>query len=231
MCWSNSSCNFLYSFWIIRNIIISLVLVLHPFFWDLTISAKLSSGFDGFGEILTPQSSAMNRNAAAGPVPQPKKQDKVITGDLDSSLASLAGNLNINSGKNQLKKWVQLLHCIASSTSLSFQTSSAFLACRQDHQWTTAGPEKKGLTGGNQWQQPGVTGSTFGQTSMVGGPKHSYSLHEFSPEWPPMSALWMGNLSCCVPVVGVFAECSPRLHGVVPKQATGVPGQPAALWP
>ncbi|ELU11462.1 hypothetical protein CAPTEDRAFT_193868 [Capitella teleta] len=91
--------------------------------------------FDAFGDIMAPQANAGQPQN----VPQPKKQSKVITGDLDSSLASLAGNLNMNSGANQIKK--------------------------MDHQWT-ASPERKGLTGGQQWAQPGFTGSTFGSNSM-----------------------------------------------------------------
>ncbi len=35
---------------------------------------------------------------------QPKKEDKLIQGDIDASMALLAGNLNIGRDGNQLKK-------------------------------------------------------------------------------------------------------------------------------
>lgn len=54
---------------------------------DLTIDYG-SLGFDAFGEVLKPSSNV-------GPT-QNAKTDKLLNKDLDSSLASLAGNLNIN---------------------------------------------------------------------------------------------------------------------------------------
>lgn len=67
-------------------------------------------GFDALGDVLKPagahqnqqQASASNIPGGAGagvPAgPQPAATGKILTGDLDSSLASLADNLTINKG-------------------------------------------------------------------------------------------------------------------------------------
>ena len=55
-------------------------------------------GFDGFGEVMAPA----NQNRQQ--VPQPKKEEKLIKGDIDASMALLAGNLNIGRDGNQMKK-------------------------------------------------------------------------------------------------------------------------------
>lgn len=53
-----------------------------------------TAGFDGFGEILRPVNTTSGSQGQGGtPV---NKQDKLIKSDLDSSLASLAGGLNIH---------------------------------------------------------------------------------------------------------------------------------------
>lgn len=82
-------------------------------------------GFDGFGEVLQP----MNQTSNKGPVPQPKSQEKLIKGDLDSSLSSLISSLGVNGPSQQVKK--------------------------AGHQWQPQGEKK--LTGGGGWQtQPGT---------------------------------------------------------------------------
>lgn len=57
-------------------------------------SNKSTNGFDAFGDLLQPGANAASMSAAA---PQPTTStQKVLTGDLESSLASLAQNLTIN---------------------------------------------------------------------------------------------------------------------------------------
>lgn len=68
-------------------------------------------GFDALGDVLKPAGAHQNQQQAsaqpniAGGVPgagtagpQPAATGKLLTGDLDSSLASLADNLTINKG-------------------------------------------------------------------------------------------------------------------------------------
>lgn len=50
-------------------------------------------GFDAFGEILKPQASAMQTQSATTTGPP---NSKLISDDIDSSLVSLVGNLNVN---------------------------------------------------------------------------------------------------------------------------------------
>lgn len=61
---------------------------------------RAGSLFDALGEVLQPAgSSSVAVSAAGGPAVQPT--GKVLTGDLDSSLASLAENLSMNKGAQQ----------------------------------------------------------------------------------------------------------------------------------
>jgi len=62
-------------------------------------------GFDAFGDLLQPSGGSVGAAGfqAGGPKPSPAAGNKVLTGDLDSSLASLAMNLTIN--KSQQPKY------------------------------------------------------------------------------------------------------------------------------
>lgn len=64
-------------------------------------------GFDGVGSVLMPSSttvSGANNVSAAGQTANAAAGSKVLTGDLDSSLASLAQNLSMNkSAQPQVK--------------------------------------------------------------------------------------------------------------------------------
>lgn len=57
-------------------------------FHENNLFSLLCAGFDAFGEVLKPAGS---QNQTQNP-----QTDKLLQKDLDSSLASLAGNLNIN---------------------------------------------------------------------------------------------------------------------------------------
>nr|XP_033337786.1 phosphatidylinositol-binding clathrin assembly protein LAP isoform X15 [Megalopta genalis] len=66
------------------------------------------SGFDGMGSVLMPAAVAGdNHISAAGQQPNAASTGKVLTGDLDSSLASLAQNLTINKSAQQQVKGMQ----------------------------------------------------------------------------------------------------------------------------
>ncbi|XP_076168109.1 phosphatidylinositol-binding clathrin assembly protein lap isoform X4 [Ptiloglossa arizonensis] len=66
------------------------------------------SGFDGMGSVLMPTTVAGDNNiSAAGQQPNAASTGKVLTGDLDSSLASLAQNLTINKSAQQQVKGMQ----------------------------------------------------------------------------------------------------------------------------
>ncbi|XP_017763653.1 PREDICTED: phosphatidylinositol-binding clathrin assembly protein LAP isoform X10 [Eufriesea mexicana] len=66
------------------------------------------SGFDGLGTVLMPTTVAGDNNiSAAGQQQNAASTGKVLTGDLDSSLASLAQNLTINKSAQQQVKGMQ----------------------------------------------------------------------------------------------------------------------------
>ncbi|XP_076757811.1 phosphatidylinositol-binding clathrin assembly protein lap isoform X9 [Xylocopa sonorina] len=66
------------------------------------------SGFDGLGMVLMPSTVAGDNNiSAAGQQQNTASTGKVLTGDLDSSLASLAQNLTINKSAQQQVKGMQ----------------------------------------------------------------------------------------------------------------------------
>lgn len=91
----------------------------------LCLGAGCLLGFDGLGDVLRPgaqgsagaqagpPSAALPSAAPLSPAPPlsaagqaPPPAGKVLTGDLDSSLASLANNLTINKSAQQAVKWV-----------------------------------------------------------------------------------------------------------------------------
>lgn len=70
------------------------------------------SGFDGMGDVLRPIGA--DQAAIAGGVTAAQQQQqpgKVLTGDLDSSLASLANNLTINKSAQQSVKYEHYFIC------------------------------------------------------------------------------------------------------------------------
>lgn len=117
----------------------------------------MESGFDAFGEVLQPQNTLQQS--------ENKTKQKLIQGDLNTSLAQLAGNLNINGPGSQVKKG--------------------------QHEWQPKGEQKK--TGGSNWQQQQpVSSSTispaFGQPMMS-----SPVMYNTSPQGPMMQPGMMGQ--------------------------------------
>ncbi|XP_015585687.1 phosphatidylinositol-binding clathrin assembly protein LAP isoform X13 [Cephus cinctus] len=72
-------------------------------------SQEQQSSFDGLGSVLMPSTtvSGANNVSAAGQPVNTSTSGKVLTGDLDSSLASLAQNLTINKSAQQQVKGMQ----------------------------------------------------------------------------------------------------------------------------
>ncbi|XP_067676628.1 phosphatidylinositol-binding clathrin assembly protein LAP-like isoform X7 [Haliotis asinina] len=98
--------------------------------------ASPSPGFDAFGEVLQPHNKPNQSDS------NQKKTDstKLLAGDLDSSLSSLAGNLHIGGPAQQVKK--------------------------AEHQWQPKGEQK--LTGGTNWQMTSAMASTTWNQPGIG---------------------------------------------------------------
>ncbi|BFZ09941.1 hypothetical protein BsWGS_12980 [Bradybaena similaris] len=94
-------------------------------------------GFDAFGDVLQPMNKASTSPSIA---PTTTPQSKAIGQDLDTSLASIASNLNVRGGATGTKK---------------------------DHQWQPKGESK--LTGGNAFQRQPVAQSTTTQWGVHPG--------------------------------------------------------------
>ncbi|CAH1228318.1 PICALM [Branchiostoma lanceolatum] len=95
------------------------------------------AAFDGLGDLLTPMPVNTSANVPSAAPQQGTKP--LIAGDLDTSLAQLAGNLNIGTG---------------------------VLSKKTDHQWK---PSTQTRTGGATWQPqilPTTTTTYMGQPSM-----------------------------------------------------------------
>ncbi|XP_078699378.1 phosphatidylinositol-binding clathrin assembly protein LAP-like isoform X38 [Branchiostoma floridae x Branchiostoma belcheri] len=128
------------------------------------------AAFDGLGDLLTPM-PASTTAAVSSSAPQ-QGSKPLIAGDLDSSLAQLAGNLNI--GTSGLSK---------KSPSEQWRSPSPTVQ-RTDHQWK---PSTTTRTGGATWQpqilstttttymgQPGMGPGypqMMGQPGMMGQPR------------------------------------------------------------
>ncbi|XP_046583375.1 clathrin coat assembly protein AP180-like isoform X8 [Haliotis rubra] len=98
--------------------------------------ASPSPGFDAFGEVLQPHNKPNQSDS------NQKKTDstKLLAGDLDSSLSTLAGNLHIGGPAQQVKK--------------------------AEHQWQPKGEQK--LTGGTNWQMTSAMASTTWNQPGIG---------------------------------------------------------------
>ncbi|CAD5117052.1 DgyrCDS5874 [Dimorphilus gyrociliatus] len=114
------------------------------------------AAFDSFGgNVMQPQQQS---TSPVGTASQPTitPQHKLIGGDLDSSLVSLAGNLNINGPGMQLKK--------------------------TEHNWTAASGQNKQLTGRAMQQQPFMPSFQQPNTNMVGQGGHMVMSNGMQPQ-------------------------------------------------
>ncbi|GFR74678.1 phosphatidylinositol-binding clathrin assembly protein-like isoform X4 [Elysia marginata] len=158
-------------------------------------SSSNPSGFDAFGDVLQP----MNKPSGAE-APQPSQQAKPLGSDLDTSLASLASNLNVGGGAAALKK---------------------------DHQWQPKGESK--LTGGNSFQRQPMAQSTttgvpqwgaaqpgFQQPNMMGAPGAPMMYQQ--PMGAPMGQPMMGM----VQPMGMMGGMHPMQPGMQPAMQPGM---------
>ncbi|KAL8615471.1 hypothetical protein ACOMHN_053807 [Nucella lapillus] len=121
-----------------------------------------TTGFDAFGDVLQPLNPG-GPAPAGGALGMSKAQEpKLLAKDLDSSLASLASNLSVNSPADQVKK--------------------------ASHQWQPKGESK--LTGGDQFHQRPViqSSTTWGapqqtpfQQPMMGAPGMGFGQPQMAP--------------------------------------------------
>ncbi|GFO03618.1 phosphatidylinositol-binding clathrin assembly protein [Plakobranchus ocellatus] len=184
------------------------------------VNSPKAPGFDAFGDVLQP----MNRSAAAE-APQANQQAKSLGTDLDTSLASLASNLNVGGGAAALKK---------------------------DHQWQPKAESK--LTGGNAFQRQPMAQSTttgapqwgaahpgFQQPNMMGAPgaPMMYQQHMGAPMAQPMMGMGqpmgMMGMPAMQPNMGMAGmptvmpgamPAAPGMYGVQRPMMGGFPAQP-----
>ncbi|XP_078699367.1 phosphatidylinositol-binding clathrin assembly protein LAP-like isoform X27 [Branchiostoma floridae x Branchiostoma belcheri] len=132
------------------------------------------AAFDGLGDLLTPM-PASTTAAVSSSAPQ-QGSKPLIAGDLDSSLAQLAGNLNI--GTSGLSK---------KSPSEQWRSPSPTVQ-RTDHQWK---PSTTTRTGGATWQPQILSTTTttyMGQPGM--GPGYPQMMSAgMRPGFPPSSPI------------------------------------------
>ncbi|CAH1228293.1 PICALM [Branchiostoma lanceolatum] len=134
------------------------------------------AAFDGLGDLLTPMPVNTSANVPSAAPQQGTKP--LIAGDLDTSLAQLAGNLNIGTGVLSKK-----------SPSEQWRSPSPTVQ-RTDHQWK---PSTQTRTGGATWQPqilPTTTTTYMGQPSMgaPGGYPQMMSAG-MRPGFPPSSPI------------------------------------------
>ncbi|XP_078619626.1 LOW QUALITY PROTEIN: phosphatidylinositol-binding clathrin assembly protein-like [Branchiostoma floridae x Branchiostoma japonicum] len=137
-------------------------------------SASQPAAFDGLGDLLTPMPASTSAPVTAA-AQQPGAKP-LIGGDLDSSLAQLAGNLNI--GTSGLSK---------KSPSEQWRSPSPTVQ-RTDHQWK---PSTQTRTGGATWQPqilPTTATTYMGQPGM--GPGYPQMMSAgMRPGFPPSSPI------------------------------------------
>ncbi|XP_046374324.1 phosphatidylinositol-binding clathrin assembly protein LAP-like isoform X9 [Haliotis rufescens] len=155
-----------------------------------------TSGFDAFGEVLQPHNKPNQVDS------NQKKTDstKLLAGDLDSSLSTLAGNLHIGGPAQQVKK--------------------------AEHQWQPKGEQK--LTGGTNWQMTsGMASTTWNQPAIGQQPLNQPPMgqqpmgQQFQQPMmgvPPMQGgmgyAQPGMIQGQQPMMGMGQQQSPQMMGM-----------------
>ncbi|XP_046374330.1 phosphatidylinositol-binding clathrin assembly protein LAP-like isoform X14 [Haliotis rufescens] len=153
-------------------------------------------GFDAFGEVLQPHNKPNQVDS------NQKKTDstKLLAGDLDSSLSTLAGNLHIGGPAQQVKK--------------------------AEHQWQPKGEQK--LTGGTNWQMTsGMASTTWNQPAIGQQPLNQPPMgqqpmgQQFQQPMmgvPPMQGgmgyAQPGMIQGQQPMMGMGQQQSPQMMGM-----------------
>ncbi|XP_071114423.1 phosphatidylinositol-binding clathrin assembly protein LAP-like isoform X15 [Haliotis cracherodii] len=155
-----------------------------------------TSGFDAFGEVLQPHNKPNQVDS------NQKKTDstKLLAGDLDSSLSTLAGNLHIGGPAQQVKK--------------------------AEHQWQPKGEQK--LTGGTNWQMTSAMASTTWNQSAIGqqplnqppmgqqpmGQQFQQPMMGAPPMQGGMGYAQPGMIQGQQPMMGMGQQQSPQMMGM-----------------
>ncbi|KAK7493107.1 hypothetical protein BaRGS_00015628, partial [Batillaria attramentaria] len=164
-------------------------------------------GFDAFGDVLQP----MNKGGPMqGPGMTKAEQPKLVATDLDSSLASLASNLSVNTPSNQIKKTT--------------------------HQWQPKGESK--LTGGTTYQQrPAMASSTtwtmpqqqYQPQPMMGAPGMGFGQPQMAGAMGAQPMMGMGQPMMMGPSMGAMPamgmQPQPMMYGGMRMPAAGMPQQ------
>lgn len=163
-------------------------------------------GFDAFGDILMPVSSN-SVTSSTTTTAQPKQQSKVITGDLDSSLASLVQNLDINRSAGAMQK-----------SGGSMWNSPKNTAKTGGANWT---PQVASSTGPS-WNSPQHTPyQPMGQTAVTGKPA-DWSSGLMAGHFP------QGGSQGVVPAAPFVSNAAPTQQGF-PRGFAGTMGTATGL--
>ncbi|XP_076467131.1 phosphatidylinositol-binding clathrin assembly protein LAP-like isoform X2 [Babylonia areolata] len=158
-----------------------------------------AAGFDAFGEVLQPVSSG---GGLQGGGLSKAEEPKLLASDLDTSLASLASNLSVDSTASQVKK--------------------------TSHQWQPKGESK--LTGGDQFQQrPVIQSSTTWsappqpqfQPQMMGAPGMGFVAQpQMMGAMGPQPMMAMGGVRPMMGPMPVMGMQQPMMYGTMGVVAT-----------
>nr|XP_015920641.2 phosphatidylinositol-binding clathrin assembly protein LAP isoform X16 [Parasteatoda tepidariorum] len=151
-------------------------------------------GFDAFGDTLQPQAQIAKQQ----PVSEKTSGSSILKGDLDSTLASLASNLDINGPKQAIKK-------------------------SSGHQWGSPKPPVKTTGPTGQWTAPAsVVPVPPGNVGWSASPQHGFPQ---MTQNPLSGGQWSGGAFPQQPAVpGVFQQ--PYMHIYMAGGVRPV-GQPA----
>nr|XP_015920631.2 phosphatidylinositol-binding clathrin assembly protein isoform X6 [Parasteatoda tepidariorum] len=156
--------------------------------------AAMPGGFDAFGDTLQPQAQIAKQQ----PVSEKTSGSSILKGDLDSTLASLASNLDINGPKQAIKK-------------------------SSGHQWGSPKPPVKTTGPTGQWTAPAsVVPVPPGNVGWSASPQHGFPQ---MTQNPLSGGQWSGGAFPQQPAVpGVFQQ--PYMHIYMAGGVRPV-GQPA----
>ncbi|XP_071041541.1 phosphatidylinositol-binding clathrin assembly protein isoform X20 [Parasteatoda tepidariorum] len=138
--------------------------------------AAMPGGFDAFGDTLQPQAQIAKQQ----PVSEKTSGSSILKGDLDSTLASLASNLDINGPKQAIKK-------------------------SSGHQWGSPKPPVKTTGPTGQWTAPAsVVPVPPGNVGWSASPQHGFPQ---MTQNPLSGGQWSGGAFPQQPAVpGVFQQ-------------------------
>lgn len=195
-------------------------------------SAAAATDFDAFGDILQPVSSVPHSSAT---VNQASTQNKVITGDLDASLASLAQNLSINRPAGTLHKSGNMWNSPKNTAKTGGANWTPQIASSTASSWNS--PQHTYQPMGNTTGRPAdwSGGMMAGHFPQAGGQSFPGGTHLGGIGTPSQQTTGMPGIS---PVIGVGVGGPSIMHsslagGTVTKgfQVSGAPVAPLQVQP